>query len=72
MADPTRFTQEALLLTAARAVGKVDATGERGITMLSIDEIAAMAGVLALFGLRPIPPGATEIPDPLIINPRTS
>lgn len=72
MADPTRFTQDALLITAARALGKVDAMGVRGITGLSIDEITAMAGALALFGLCPIPPGATEIPDPLIITVRTS
>ena len=36
--------------------------GVRGITMCSANEIAAMASVLVLLGLPPIPPGAA-VPD---------
>lgn len=68
MADPRPFDHSEMLVTAARAVGKIDAHGNRGCTLVSVDEISAMACVLVLFGLIPIVPGATEIPDPLIVK----
>lgn len=43
---------------AARGLGKVDAYGPRGATLVSQEEIEAMAGTLALCGVTPIPPGA--------------
>lgn len=46
-----------MLTLAARGVGKVDLHGSRGATLVSRDEIEAMALVLALFGLRPLYPG---------------
>ena len=69
MADPRRFAPDEMLITAARAVGKIDAMGDRGCTGVSIDEIAAMAAVLVLLGLRPIPLGVTETTMPLILQP---
>ena len=61
-AGPAPWTEAQMIETAARALGKVDALGVRGITLCSVDEIAAMAGVLALLGLPAIPPGA-PVPD---------
>ncbi|WP_126976501.1 hypothetical protein [Frigidibacter oleivorans] len=51
-------TARSVLSTAARALGKVDHWGTRGLTMLSQDEIEAMALALVLLGLPAIPPGA--------------
>lgn len=68
MSDPRPFNHTEMMITAARAVGKIDALGNRGCTLVSVDEISAMACVLVLFGLCPIPPGATKIPDPLIVK----
>jgi len=58
-----------MLVHASRALGRVDLHGHRGLTMLSIDEIEAMALLLALFGLVPTPPGK-EPPAILIIQPQ--
>ena len=54
---PERWTEREMLELAARGVGKVDELGERGLTLISKDEIAAMAGVLAALGLVPVKPG---------------
>lgn len=54
-----------MMQKAARGLGKVDALGPRGATLISQEEIEAMAGTLALFGLVPIPPGAPT-PETLI------
>lgn len=59
-----------MLVHASRALGKVDLHGQRGLTMPSIDEIEAMALVLAMFGLVPTAPGK-EPPAILIIQPET-
>ena len=61
-AGPAPSTEAQMIETAARGLGKVDALGVRGITLCSVDDIAAMAGVLALLGLPAIPPGA-PVPD---------
>ena len=65
--DPTRLTMDELTLRAARGLGKVDALGHRGVTLVTADEIEAMAGLLALLGLVPVPPGG-PVPDRLIIG----
>ncbi|MDK3072732.1 hypothetical protein QO034_06390 [Sedimentitalea sp. JM2-8] len=54
-----RWTREDLLRLAASGVAKVDLLGPRGTTLCSMDEIAAMAGLLAVSGLLP-PPGAPD------------
>ncbi|MDT8856456.1 hypothetical protein RNZ50_15790 [Paracoccaceae bacterium Fryx2] len=57
-----RWTETDMVTLAARGVGKVDALGPRGATLCSVAEIEAMAGLLAVLGLPPIPPGtAAEI-----------
>jgi hypothetical protein len=61
-AGPVPWTEAQMIETAARGLGRVDALGVRGITLCSVDDIAAMAGVLALLGLPAIPPGA-PVPD---------
>ena len=56
------WTEARMIELAARGLGKVDVLGGRGVTLCSANEIAAMAGVLALLGLPSIPPGA-PVPD---------
>lgn len=48
MADRPRWTHDEMLRLAARGVLKVDLLGDRGTTLCSMDEIAAMAAVIAL------------------------
>ncbi len=61
-------TTAEILETAARALGRIDRDGLRGITGLSITEIEAMALALVGFGLVAIPPGA-KAPAQIIIIP---
>lgn len=51
-----RQTVMETLERAARAVGKIDRDGERGLTLVNTQEIEAMAMVLVLCGLAPIRP----------------
>lgn len=67
MADVRPFTEREMLETASRAVGKVCRDDLRAITLLSIDEIAAMTGTLLAFGLIATPPGETP-PERLIFT----
>lgn len=69
MAAPTITpTSRIEMLTAAsRGLGKVDLYGKRGVTMLSMDEIEAMALTLAALGLVPTPPG--EAAPAVLFNP---
>lgn len=67
--EPTRWTVGEMLTLASRGLGKVDAHGRRGATLVSLDEIEAMAGALALFGLAATPPGSPS-PEPLIVPTR--
>jgi hypothetical protein len=62
-----RWTLTEMLILAARGLGKIDTSGLRGASLVSTDEITAMAGTLAAFGLVPIPPGAPT-PAQLIIT----
>ncbi|MDO9639660.1 MAG: hypothetical protein Q7J44_14060 [Pseudotabrizicola sp.] len=48
MAEPSRWSQDEMLRLAARGVLKVDLMGERGAVLVTCDEVAAMAAVLAL------------------------
>jgi hypothetical protein len=69
MSGSDRMTVEQMLVLAARGLGKVDTLGLRGITLISVEEIEAMAALLAVFGLVPIPPGGA-VPACLIITPQ--
>lgn len=51
------WTQREMMETASRALGRVLAHDLRGITGLSVDDIAAMAGTLVALGLIATPPG---------------
>ncbi|MFZ5749891.1 MAG: hypothetical protein ACOY5U_02375 [Pseudomonadota bacterium] len=57
------FGIAAMMTLAARGVGKVDRDGRRGATLVTVDEIEAMACLLALWGLTPIQPGSYAPPD---------
>lgn len=62
-----RWTMTEMLTLAARGLGKIDQLGLRGASLVSTDELTAMAGALAAFGLVAIPPGGA-VPDRLIIT----
>lgn len=62
------FAAREMAEKASIALGKIDALGTRGTTLVSMDELAAMACVLALVGLVPTPPGSTP-PAQLFITP---
>lgn len=53
------WTEREMLEQASRAVGRVCRDDVRGITTLSVDDIAAMTGTLLAFGLIATPPGET-------------
>lgn len=51
--EPPRWSEEEMLRLAARGVLKIDLLGQRGTTLVSSDEVAAMAAVIVLSGLLP-------------------
>lgn len=57
-----------ILRQASSAIGKIDLWGRRGVTMVSADEIEAMALLLAALGLVATQPGK-PFPETLIIPP---
>lgn len=61
-------TDREILERAARALGRVDLLGIRGITLLSVDDIEAMALALVVLGLVSIPPSQKLPPARLIIR----
>lgn len=67
MAEVRPFTQREMLEQASRAVGHVIRHDLRGITTLSVDDIAAMTGTLLALGLIATPPGETP-PEQLIFT----
>ena len=52
-------TQREMMEQASRAVGRVIRDDVRGMTKLSLDDIAAMTGTLLALGLIATPPGET-------------
>lgn len=62
MPDPLRLNRAEMLERAASALGKIDAWGRRGVTMVTADEIEAMACLLAALGLPPLSAGAAVDP----------
>lgn len=68
MSDKPAFrTDRECLITAARALGRIDRDGLRGITLISVNDIEAMAVALVILGLVAIPPEALVAPDQLVI-----
>ena len=53
---------------ASRAIGKIDTYGVRGVTLVSVEEISAMAVLLVTLGLAATAPGANP-PDVLFGAP---
>lgn len=51
-----------MLALASTALGKVDVYGQRGLTMISVHEVEAMALTLAALGLVPTLPGDAAPP----------
>lgn len=58
MADLHPMTEREMLEHAARAIGRIDRDGDRGVTMITKEEIWAMALTLVRLGLVAVPPGA--------------
>jgi hypothetical protein len=63
---PVHRTDRDILILAARALGAIDRHGPRGLTMISTDQIEAMALSLAMLGLMPIPPEMKQPPERLV------
>ena len=59
--DMPRWTEAEMLRHAARGVLKVDLMGPRGATLVTCEEVTAMAAVIALTGVLP----------PEILTPKT-
>ena len=53
MTEPRPFQIDELLRLAGSGVAKVDLMGPRGTTLCTMDEIEAMAALIALSGLLP-------------------
>lgn len=51
-----RWSETEMVRLARAGVSKVDLLGHRGTTLVSCDEVAAMAAVIALSGLLPPSP----------------
>lgn len=62
------LTDRDILERAARALGKVDYFGPRGLTLISSDEIEAMCLALVLLGLVAVPPTERTAPKTLVIK----
>lgn len=59
-----RFTQDQMISLAANGVGKVDTWGKRGATLVTIDEVVAMAGLIAAARILPAIPDRIAPPNP--------
>lgn len=63
MSKPVPADIGEMIVDSARALGKVDRYGSpRGVTMISAEEIEAMALLLASLGLTALPP-KIDVPD---------
>lgn len=75
MPDPRRFELLEMLELAARGMGRIETRGHQGTTMVTYDEIEAMACVLRALGFPALPPGyrsaelATTLRDAMAESP---
>jgi len=53
MPDPARWTDTQMQRLAARGALKVDLLGARGTTLVTCEEVAAMAAIILLSGILP-------------------
>ena len=67
MADLHPMTVREMLEHASRALGRIDCDGDRGVTMVTKEEIWAMAMTLVHLGLVATPPG-TAAPEVLLLT----
>lgn len=63
----TPWTKEEMFALAQSGVAKVDLLGQRGTTLVTCDEVAAMAGVIAISGALPTP----QEPNPELKSQRS-
>ncbi len=67
MSTQNMITERQMLERASRAVGKIDMAGKRGLTMVSMDELEAMALSLVRLGLVAVAPGQS-MPEQLVVG----
>lgn len=67
MADLHPMTEREMLEHASRALGRIDRDGDRGVTMVTKEEIWAMALLLVRLGLVATQPGAV-VPKVLVLG----
>ena len=58
-----RWTIPEMTTLAQKGVGKITLHGPRGATLVSMEEIEAMAAMLAILGVPPIEPGNYSPPS---------
>lgn len=58
-----RWTIPEMTSLAQKGIGKVALHGPRGATLVSMEEIEAMAAMLVVLGVPPIEPGAYPPPS---------
>lgn len=66
--DPAPMEDRQMIELAARAIGRIDRDGLCGVTLVSTEQIWAMALTLVRLGLVAVPPGAPA-PEVLIVSP---
>lgn len=71
MTEPRRFTPEEITRLAGSGVAKVDLLGPRGTTPCTVDEIEAMAVLIAMHELLPGTPTDTARQPRFAENERT-
>lgn len=59
-----RFTEDQMRQLAANGVHKIDLLGERGATLVTTDELIAMAGMLVVANALPLPADRVPPPNP--------
>lgn len=67
MAEIEVISERTMLERAARALGKIDHWGPRGLTMITTQELEAMALTLVALGLVAVAPGQA-MPARLVVG----
>ncbi len=64
MPDPLPFSEPEMIALAASGVTKIDLMGSRGASLVTTDELVAMACIVAASGLIPPIPERTAPSNP--------